>query len=123
MGAFGLSSCNPNPEQTILGSWKLNNYESDQEIPAEFAENFKTEISKMIENTEVIFKENGEMDVITAGVPIHGSWKLSEDGKYLTMTGSFENTAEVVKLDKHNFQLKASEGDYEILLSLTKLPK
>ena len=109
--AIGLTSCSGSiedaaagleemvAEPTMVGDWKLADFDMGMEIPAEQAEMFETMKQEMIANSTMSYKEDGtySQSDMMQGQAVTKTGTYSVDGDQLTTTSS-EGVATTVNI-------------------------
>lgn len=82
---FIISSCSKKPAEMIVGEWKIVDIATSDEIPEEIMEQHKQSLEEMKASSLFVIKADSTFDNTISETTNSGKWKLSEDGKKLTL--------------------------------------
>ncbi len=80
-----IASCSESPSKMIIGTWKIDNIETTEEIPEEHKEMYKKMMDEMKKSSSFTFNEDGTLETKISEKNTTGKWSLNDDGKTLTV--------------------------------------
>lgn len=119
-----FSACSPDPNQLILGEWKVDNIESNQVIEPDQKEMFDKMMEEMKQNTTFVFKNDGVVESIFGDQVTKGKWSITEkDGKLILTNeevGGQTTTSELLELTDKKMVFKEEENEVFTTITLVK---
>jgi hypothetical protein len=111
----------PSPEKLIAGKWKIEDFKTNQPIPAGMEEVFKQMMDQMKANSSFEFKADKTVIATMSGVASNGTWSVDKEGKKLTMTDNQSkkpSDANIEELTDKKLVLKMEDGGQAMTLTL-----
>jgi Lipocalin-like domain len=116
-----ITSCKPSPEKLITGKWKIDDFKTNQPIPAGMEEVFKQMMDQMKANSSFEFKADKTVIATMSGVASTGTWSVDKEGKKLTMTDNQSkkpSDANIEELTDKKLVLKMEDGGQSMTMTL-----
>ena len=116
-----ITSCKPSPEKLIAGKWKIEDFKTNQPIPAGMEEVFKQMMDQMKANSSFEFKADKTVIATMSGVASNGTWSVDKEGKKLKMTDNQSkkpSDANIEELTDKKLVLKMEDGGQAMTMTL-----
>ena len=116
-----FSSCSQTPQEMLVGTWKIDQIETDQEIPDDQKEFYDKMMEDLKNNSSFTFNADGTMLTKVEDQENKGEWKISEDGTTLTVKESGRETSSTIKeLTSEKLTFTDEENGVKTSLTLVK---
>ena len=118
---FIISSCT-NPEDEIIGKWKLSLVRTNQKISN--PKNYSKAIEQVKNKTFITFKKNKTFKAIIWGDTLSGIWNLEQNGKILSIFDEISNkkiNTSIKKINNNEIVLVEKQDSIVMELTFTKL--
>jgi len=83
-----LFSCKLSPEKKIVGTWKLDEIETNQKINAQELDNFNKAKQEIKTSTMLIFKDDHSYKAIIWGDTVNGFWDIDRKNMQLKISNA-----------------------------------
>jgi hypothetical protein len=83
---FFIFSCGKEKSSDIVGTWKISEVSSSNEIPADLKADVEESLKEMKESYLLVIKPDSTFEHTISGSTSKGRWNLSPDSKKLTLT-------------------------------------
>ena len=118
---FIISSCT-NPEDEIIGEWKLNLVRTNQKISNK--KNYSKAIEQLKNSTSITFKKDKTFKAVIWGDTLSGIWNMEQNGKILSIFDKISNKKTNTSIKKiNNKEIVLVEKQDSIVMELTFVKK
>jgi len=117
-----ISGCSNDPSKTIVGSWKLTEIKTTEQIADDQKEMYNKMMDEIKATSSFVFKEDNTIETKFAEQVSKGTWEVSKDGKTLTIKDEKGNTskATIKELTSTKFSFEEEKNGVVTTLVLEK---